>query len=185
MNNFDQSSTGTNIVLNVCYDNMLSRMFFNDTFVLLQDNVVFYTDHGQCTCPESINDIADTSDMDDDVKYRLLSSRSCCLGALKLKPEYGSVIVNGYGERCTILFEKKSVENLDAFVKEAQHLIYDSPLVINLTVNDKEFDIVEHIKDSYTYDIDEVKSIVDQLPINDYAKKWINEHLPENPQYED
>lgn len=32
MNNYDQSSTGVNIELSICYDTDLARIYFNDYF---------------------------------------------------------------------------------------------------------------------------------------------------------
>jgi hypothetical protein len=53
MNNFDQSSTGTNIELSASYDTLVSQMNFNDNIQVITNSgysescLAFYTDSGQ------------------------------------------------------------------------------------------------------------------------------------------
>lgn len=45
-NNFDTSTTGTNIEFTGCYDSFTSRMTWEDNFTAIAENVYFYTDYG-------------------------------------------------------------------------------------------------------------------------------------------
>ncbi len=51
-NNFDKSSTGTNITASVFYDSGMAWQLWEENFERLADDRYFYTDHGQIKTPD-------------------------------------------------------------------------------------------------------------------------------------
>lgn len=70
-----------------------------------------------------------------------------------------------------------------ALRKHIDHILWDAPVVINLTVNDAEYYTDTFLDDPYEYDKDEVIKKLNALPLSDYVKTWVKDNLPSHPDY--
>lgn len=67
--------------------------------------------------------------------------------------------------------------------ESTNHILWDTPIRINLSVNDDDELGYELLDNCYDYEKDKVIENINKLEISDYAKTWINEHLPDQPFY--
>ena len=63
------------------------------------------------------------------------------------------------------------------------HILWDTPISLRLSINDDDEFGYELLDDEYSYDKDNIIGNVNKLDISDYAKTWISENLPNEPRY--
>lgn len=107
-NNFDQSSTGTNIEIDVSYDSHLSRIYFEESIEVIQhsgyrtNTIAYYTDCGNVEASKHISfEIVAT----DEAKAAYLEFEGYDLSpnSGNDSAQYDALIFDSYGERITLL----------------------------------------------------------------------------------
>ena len=67
------------------------------------------------------------------------------------------------------------------------HILWDSPITVRVRVEDKiashEFDTEYFLDDPYKWDVDDIKNKIKVLPVCNYAKQYLIENLPTQPDY--
>lgn len=129
----------------------------------------------------SDDDFAEFLSNNFNVNYEKVVSRGYCQG------DYAEIIIpkivlDSYITGCN------GIETHDQVVELLQdtidHLLWDQPLYARLEIDDNEFYIDEHLKDSYNYDQDEIIKILEkhlQHEKKAYIIDWVNDNLPTDP----
>lgn len=67
--------------------------------------------------------------------------------------------------------------------KHLTHIFYDCPIEFKFSINGVDYEGYEFLDDEYEYDKNDVMKKINKLDISDYAKNWLEENLPSNPEY--
>lgn len=102
---------------------------------------------------------------------------------LRDKITHDFYISRGYsqGDAVYIVSIDKPIDN--AMRQYINQILWDCPLQVFCEVNGKEFTEDDFFDDYYSWDKDLFCEKVKLLPISDYAKNWIIENTPENPEH--
>lgn len=92
-------------------------------------------------------------------------------------------ISRGYsqGDAVFIVSLDKPID--DRMRQNIDHVLWDCPIAIRATIDDKEFYEDDFLNEAYEWDADEVKAKIKALPISDYAKGFLIDSLPDYPCY--
>lgn len=152
-NNFDTSSTGTNIEFFGCYDTDLSKIEFDENFDVIQRThrgdacLCFFTDYGQIEAPEKIGDvykIRQGTTKNDLLKLDWYNSENFFIikseildkplkdwedysDILELKKDFEIITTKGYcqGDCCDVLINKTALRKLWGNVPDIKALSDD------------------------------------------------------------
>lgn len=221
MNNYDMSSKGDNIELDVCYDSGLSSMYYREFINAADGNQVYKIESRR----EGLAYLIGDSDKPYYKKSQLAKMKKAGLIELWLAYEYG---YNEYGyskaeliadlENVTtknyydFIFKQNNWLSIKDYITHGyfisrgysqgdsvyiidvgadydvlarrssiNHILWDTPLSLRLSVNDDDELGYDLIDDQYQYDKDSVIENVKKLGISDYAKSWVSENLPNEP----
>lgn len=203
-NNFDQSSTGTNIEFFGCYDNNLSCIYFEEGFKRLDDSFYITEAAGN---PATLADIINTSRLAgmnkkelESLAYELESdwhyipdqaTRADLIQFIKdssiknidglqnlLRADLELYITRGYcqGDQATVIkLKNESCDYID-------HLFWDSPVYARFTINDQEYNYDEYDLDCYDWQRDEFLKAVSEASGVDVAT--LEKIAPDQLEYE-
>lgn len=87
-------------------------------------------------------------------------------------------VSRGYSQGDVVYIVNVDKEFTKEFKACIDHTFWDTPIYIRIEVNGNEFNDDDLLDDIYNYDKDDVMIKVNQLPISDYAKEWLNDNLP-------
>ena len=208
MNNFDCSSTGTNIELSAFKDTCEGQYLYQEEVQTITGDLVclnyyydeYLKDH-TITRSQLWHDVFKVEGMNarEFLEYYREYSYSKTLsfdGALKFIDEYYKVSdhinavlpvnlvsagVTGYsqGDYSEVIIR---VDSEDANMYE--NLIYGTPCYIVLTVDGEEYSIHSEMINEYDYDKDDVIAICkDTFKLSDYVIEWLDDNLPEYLDY--
>lgn len=154
-NNYDHSSTGTDIEFYGMYDTDQSQRDFEGAFTLAFKDTYFYTDWGMNTTPEVIGDIfkikkglkkKDLScfgcgdetrkELEDDILSQPIKSYTDYEDILELKKDFKIIKTTGYcqGDIARVILPKKA----DISQEDIDHLFWDCPIYARFTINGDE-----------------------------------------------
>ena len=223
MNNYDISSKGDNIELNVCYDSDLASFYYRNFINGADGNMVYKIESSRDVIALLIGD----SDKPYYKKSQLAKMKKAELIELWLAYEYG---YNEYGyskaeliadlKNTTIashydfIFKQNNWLSIKDYITHGyfisrgysqgdavyiidvgadydvlacrslfNHILWDTPVSLSLSVNDDDELGYELLNDEYVYDKNAIIENVNKLDISDYAKTWISENLPNEPRY--
>lgn len=167
-NNYDHSSTGTDIEFYGRYDGELSELDFRQNFTLAFEDTYFYTDWGMNTTPEVIGDIfkikkglkkKDLScfgygdetrkELEDDILSQPIKSYPDYEDILELKKDFKIIKTTGYcqGDVASVILHKKD----DISKEDIDNLFWDCPICANFTIKENIYDYEEN---PYTWNPD-------------------------------
>lgn len=223
MNNFDTSSSGENISLDVFYDTDLAQIYYQDFIVGADGNQVYKIESSREVIAYLIGD----SDKPYYKKYQLAKMKKAELIALWLdydlgyydidiykKSElidellnvsiarryewlwsmynwhefkdhftHGYFISRGYSQGDAVYIINVGADyDVCAQQESINHILWDTPVSLRLSVNDDD-EFYDLLNDEYEYDADKIIENVNKLDIDDYAKTWIAENMPSEPEY--
>ncbi len=246
MNNYDISSSGTNIEMVCIFDSFEARNTYRDNITKVNGDTFLSTNTGNATKAYDIPKSTKTIFKDfvnhfyagneqelgfEDIKFLIndleryvditplknCSPQTLCEGILNLMgnkrelddflesyyaAKFFSVVSRGYSqgdhEEVFITFEELEARNLPATEESAKslsqavdNLLWDAPLFVRITVDEKEFVLSDHIKDRYHYEERELIECAEkQLSQSDLTKhqqdlviNWLHSSLPASPVY--
>lgn len=202
-NNYDTSTQGVWLELQVFYDTDLSSIFFQDDIERIgwyRDNTFFYkqgweysmdkmytvTDYNLFREHYISDDILTDDEIDDIIINEELDDT-----IPGVSQKYPSIEVRWYSQwDYAKVYYNHECLNEHFTVKELKesvhHLFYDAPVYCRLTIDWEEFCFEEYMKDTYEYDKDEIIQIAkDNIKHDkkDYIVQWLCDNLPEHPEY--
>ncbi len=239
INNFDQSSSGVNLSLDIFWDGDRGRSDYDESIIDVNDTLVFsmfgnldVSDwEPTYKTPNSANKLfrdyfKQVNELDISLASysrvkSLLQGLECSvrdsaeemLNAIEeyennpenfshflaqhYEKDFYEVETKGYcqGDVKTVVIpnevfaengEEPSQENAEDWNKTISNLCWDQPLYCRIKIDGEEFDLVEDVKDSYSYDKDEIiKNFDNQYngTDKDYIRTWLSESLPSHPDY--
>jgi len=212
MNNFNQSSTGVNVEIDIHRDNDLSRDYFGENFDVIGEHFLLYKSWGNfdkpkfeinsfldlckdevikgkeeeakkllleyCSEEEIKEYLSDYDNINEGLYYFLTENfeDEDIIHLLKKEFPFRLTEIKGYsqGDYCYIIVPncKNDCEISD---EGLINLVYDSPLRVTITVNDKEFSGEDLNIDEYDDEIDEVKTKVKKGLLSKLTEKEYKE----------
>ena len=181
MNNFDTSTSGVNLELNIHWDQSLSAMYFEDNFT-------------RCS------DLNGSSLLNDrySKEYRLDGNEGIIEFYNKyLTPLFEVISIRGYsqGDYAEIIFTNELMKEYNFDDKEKfisgmsdyfTNLFYDAPLHGRLEIDNNEIYLDDFQSDNYAYDKQEIILHVSETLEHEqkaYIMEWLSEELPTNLEY--
>lgn len=99
------------------------------------------------------------------------------------KIPHDSFISRGYSQGDAVYIVSID-QAIDKPMRESiDHILWDCPVYIRAEINGHEFYEDSFLTDIYNYDTDEIKANIKKLDISDYAKQWLCDKLPSDPDY--
>lgn len=213
MNNFDMSSTGTNIELFVYYDCEEANEIFDMSINRISN--YFYSYDFDCEYLEDILDLSKFSKLRKQEIKDFWECLSTCddfcyrdkeptkqeyidsfknqhisnftqfgdIDALPLKSNIQLHTTRGYSQGDTAHCFYLDKQPNKAIESHIDNIFWDVPIRIRLVCDDYDLDGHELDLDLYEWDKEKFLDIVDKLDINEYAKNWIRNNTPEKPDY--
>ena len=108
-------------------------------------------------------------------------------GGIKLKDGWSMFHSRGYskGDYCTVVGKSEYIDN-PGTQTAIEHMLWDAPVYCRVEVDGEEYFIDEEMNDRYDYDKDEAIEILKRQmgdKWDDEIEEYINENMPENPEY--
>ena len=182
-NNFDTSSTGTNIEFSGRRDTDLSHWEFKDNFEVLkwgrsEAELIFFTDYGQIEAPEKIGDVfyikkditkkrlldfsfyesGTRQEIIDDILDRSIEDYNDFKPILTIKNNFEFVATRGYcqGDVADVLINK----DFNISQEDIDHLFWDSPINATITINKRDYEYWDYELDDYVWQREEFAELV-------------------------
>jgi hypothetical protein len=92
----------------------------------------------------------------------------------------------GYSQGDARIVIRVDAELTKSYKEYIHHILWDSPINFKLTVDGTEYNGDEFMKDYYEYDKREILGKIKAHPdLTPYVKIWVEENLPDYPEYRD
>lgn len=187
INNFDMSSSGVNIELDIFYDRDMSQIYFDDLiYGCYHQTIIFRSNRGE------LDYIVFFEDPDNLInKYNNRTIREHYTDIYN-NMEWHDIpydyISRGYNQGDAIKIIYHDIDEDERINHETiDNIIWDSPISVIIEIDGVELYDIEY--DEYNYNPDEIiKSIINHPEIinrddRDYINTWLIDNMPENLEY--
>lgn len=150
-NNYDMSSTGINVTLDIGYDECTALDEFHSNFDRMINDLFLYTDYGEIYSLDVPVNICSCTEI-------LISNKNDRSFAAVLVPV----------EELKLLWGVNHI-SLAKLKEEFERLFFEQPYMITLTINNKSFHEGDLLTDAYNLDLQEIELTLDSYGIDSEA----------------